>query len=269
MVAEKQLPHGDLSYRVIGCAYDAFKTVGVGFNEIMYHKIFHQNLLKQGIDAHYKVPFNINYEGEVIASFEIDELIENKLIVELKCIQTDFLPKNYAQILCYLKKTRIRIGLLINFGLHKAYPRRIIFKEESVPDTEQFDKNFLDKFPDKQLMDKLIALTHKINNILGTTYLAKVYQAAFAVEFQRNRLIYQDRVRMSTKIGGIQFSPYEIDYWLIDNALLLGILAGKEHPGKYNLFRMRSYLKNLNLHHGLIVFWSTTKNLQLYGIYEP
>ena len=268
MVDEIQFPHKELSYQVLGCAYDAFKTVGVGFNEIMYHKIFHQNLLKRGIEARYKVPFNLNYEGEIIAEFEIDEIIENKLIVELKCIQTDFLPSNYAQILCYLKKTGIKIGLLINFGLHKAIPKRIIYREEKIPNIEQFDDDFLTKFDQIQLINKIISISHKIDRILGPAFLSKIYKSAFAIELKRNKINYNDQVQIYTEIDGIQFLPFEIDYWLIENSFLLGILAGKEHPGNYNLFRMRTYLKKLKLSHGLIAYWST-KNLQLYGIYEP
>ena len=268
MIDEIEFPYRQLSFRILGCAYEAFKTVGAGFNEFMYHKVFHQNLLKRGIDARYKALFNVDYEGERIAEFEIDEIVEDKIIVELQCLQTDFLPSNYAQILCYLKKTGIKVGLLINFGLHKAYPRRLIYREESIPNTEQFDRHFREKFNDLQLLHKIIACSHKIDSILGTTYLGRVYRSAFAVELRRNKITYNDHVEIQTKIDGIPFPPYEIDYWLIENSFLLGILAGRQHPGKYNLFRMRSYLKNLNLHHGLLAFWST-KNLQLYGIYEP
>ncbi|UCE07265.1 MAG: GxxExxY protein [bacterium] len=89
----------NLSYQVLGCAYDAFKTVGVGFDEIRYHKVFHKYLLQKGIHASCKVPVYLDYLNERIAEFEIDEIIENQLIVELKCIQTNFIPENYAQIL--------------------------------------------------------------------------------------------------------------------------------------------------------------------------
>jgi GxxExxY protein len=268
MLNENNLPSRELSYKVLGCAYDAFKTVGVGFNEIMYHKVFHKNLLKKGIDAHYKVIVPLDYEGEKIAEFEIDEVIENKLIVELKCIQTGFLADNYAQIFCYLKNTGIRIGLLINFGLHKALPKRVIYKYERIPNTKHFNNDFLTEYSQIQLMNKIFSISHKIDSILGPAHLGKIYKSAFAIELVRNKLNYNDQVQINTNIDGIPFPPYEIDYWLIENSFLLGILAGREHPGNYNLFRMRTYLKKLKLNRGLIAFWSI-KNLQLYGIYEP
>lgn len=268
MEDKNNFPSRDLSYKVLGCAFDAFKKVGVGFNEIMYHKVFHQNLLKSGIDARYKVPIRLDYEGERIAEFEMDEVIENKLIVELKCLQTDFLPENYAQLLCYLKNTGIRIGLLINFGLHKALAKRIIYRNERIPNIEKFDHHFLADASQMQLMNKIIGISQKIDRMLGSAYLGKNYKSGFAIELKRNKLNYNDQVQISTNIDGIPFPPYEIDYWLIENSFLLGMLAGREHPGNYHLFRMRTYLKKLKLNRGMIAFWSI-KNLQLYGIYEP
>lgn len=268
MLNESNFPSKELSYKVLGCAYDAFKTVGVGFGEIMYHKIFHQNLIKSGIDARYKVPINLDYEGERIAEFEIDEIIEKKLIVELKCLQTGFLAENYAQLFCYLKNTGIDIGLLINFGLHKAIPKRVIYRNERIPNIEKFDRHFLSDANQSKLINKIIAISQKIDRILGSAYLGKNYKSAFAIELKKGNLSFNDRVQINTDVDGIPFPPYEIDYWLIENSLLLGILAGREHPGNYNLFRMRNYLKKLKLNRGLIAFWSI-KNLQLYGIYEP
>ncbi len=268
MLDENKFPSRELSYKVLGCAYEAFKMVGVGFNEMMYHKVFHQNLLKSGIDARYKVPIYVDYEDERIAEFEVDEIIENKLIVELKCLQTGFLAENYAQLFCYLKTTGINIRFLINFGLHKAFPKRVIYKNERIPNVEKFDPNFLADNGQLQLINKIILISQKIDRILGSAYLGKNYKSAFALELKRSNLIYNDQVQIHTNIGGISFPDYEIDYWLIENSLLLGILAGKKHPGNYHLFRMRTYLKKLKLNRGLIAFWSIN-NLQLYGIYEP
>lgn len=87
------------------------------------------------------------------------------------------------------------------------------------------------------------------------------------VELKRNQLDYDDNVCIDARIENIQFTPFEIDFWLVEKSLLLGILAGKQKPRLYDLFRMRSYLRKLNLCHGLVAYWSN-KNLQLFGIYE-
>ncbi len=183
----------ELTYKIIGCAYDSFEELGVGFDEVRYHKVFHECLQREALNARYKVPLNLYYRNKIIANFEIDEIVDDKVIVEIKCIQTDFIPENYAQVMTYLKTSKLRLGLLINFGLHKVYLKRIIFDE--------------------------------------------------------------------------QFRPFKIDYWLIHDSLLFGVLAAQGRPRTYDLYRMRSYLKMLKITHGLIACW-TTRNLQLYGILE-
>ena len=267
-MSEENFLYKELIYEVIGCAYEAFKTVGVGFNEIRYHKIFHQNLIQQGLNANYKIPVYLDYLGERIANLEIDEIIENKLIVELKTIQTNFLPEDFAQIMTYLKIKELRLGLLVNFGLHKAYPKRVIFDERREQNIERWDDGFFQSSSLLKIIEATVASIHHVDQALGVAYHSEIYQAAMGVELRRNQLNYDHKVHIDAKIENIQFSPFEIDYWLIEKSLLLGILAGKDMPRVYDLFRMRSYLKKLDLHYGLIAFWSV-KNLQLFGLYEP
>ncbi len=90
MGKKHQLLHEELSYEVLGCAFAAFKKAGVGFSELHYHKVFHDNLTKKGLNAKYKVPAHLDYHTKRIADYEIDEVIEDKLVVELKEIQTNF-----------------------------------------------------------------------------------------------------------------------------------------------------------------------------------
>jgi GxxExxY protein len=257
-----------LNYGVLGCAYDAFKAVGVGFDEFRYHKIFHHFLIEKGFNARYKVPIQTNHLDEKVADFEVDEIVDDNLVVELKCIQTDFIPDNIAQILTYLKATKIRVGLLINFGLHKAIPKRLIFDEIRTPDIESWDNKFFDTFPNRNLLDSIISSIKNIDNSLGIAYYSKIYQTAFSIEMRHKKIHIENNVQLILKIDNIQFSPYEIDFWLIENSFLVAILAGKHKPRIYDFLRMRSYLKCLKLHHGLIIFWSYN-NFQIYGIYEP
>ena len=75
-----------------------------------------------------------------------------------------------------------------------------------------------------------------------------------------NNFLYKE---LSHEVIGCAY----IDYWLVEKSILVGILAGKGDVRVYDIFRMRSYLKKLNLHHGIIAYWSN-KNLQILGIYE-
>jgi GxxExxY protein len=258
----------ELSYEIIGCAYDAFKMVGIGFDEIRYHKIFHHFLLKKGLKADYKKIKILEYSGEKIAEFEMDEIVENKIIVELKCIQSNFIPENIAQIMTYLKVMDYRLGILINFGLSQAKPKRIIFDQQIESNIEDWDEFFLNDVSIKKIIDHIIISVHNIHNSLGAAYNSKIYEKAMQIELKQNKILFADNIFIDTKIENFKFSPFKLDYWLIEDLILLGILSGNEKPRGYDFLRMRTYLKKLNRHHGLIVFWSN-KNLQLYGIYEP
>ena len=106
----------DLSYRVIGCALEVYKTLGPGLLESVYEKALVIELTNKGIKAERQVPVNIFYKGvELGQGLRIDVLVEDSLVVELKSVDT--LNKvHYKQLLTYLKITNKRVGLLINFN---------------------------------------------------------------------------------------------------------------------------------------------------------
>ena len=106
----------DLSYRVIGCALEVYKTLGPGLLESVYEKALVIELTNKGIKAERQVPVNIFYKGvELGEGLRIDVLVEDALVVELKSVDT--LNKvHYKQLLTYLKITNKRVGLLINFN---------------------------------------------------------------------------------------------------------------------------------------------------------
>ena len=106
----------DLSYSVIGCALEVYKTLGPGLLESVYEKALVIELTNKGIKAERQVPVNIFYKGvELGEGLRIDVLVEDSLVVELKSVDT--LNKvHYKQLLTYLKITNKRVGLLINFN---------------------------------------------------------------------------------------------------------------------------------------------------------
>lgn len=266
MRTRKELILDELCYEVNGCAFEAFKTVGIGFDEYMYHQIFHDNLLKKGISAEYKTHRFLNYHNVRIAEFEIDEIVDHQLIVELKSLQTDFLPENFAQILTYQKLTQIQLGLLMNFGLHKAYSKRIIFEDRRNPPFERWDKGFFAASSVKNVTEGAINSLRNVNTAFGPAYHNEVYIAAVKVEFQQNHFAFNDEVFIIQNLENFHFKPFQIDFGLLEERLLVAVLAGKDKPRAYDFLRMRTYLQKLSLHHGLIAFWST-KNFQLYGIH--
>ncbi len=66
---------------------------------------------------------SIDEDGTSIGDYYVDLLVENRLIIEVKTART-LAPEHEAQILGYLKSTRLEHGLLVNFGSYKFEIRK-------------------------------------------------------------------------------------------------------------------------------------------------
>ena len=106
-----------LSYRVIGCALEVYKTLGPGLLESIYEKALLQELTANGLEAQSQVPVQIDYKGKELGDgLRMDILVEDRLIIELKSVEV-LSPVHYKQLLTYLKLTGKKVGLLINFNV--------------------------------------------------------------------------------------------------------------------------------------------------------
>ena len=107
----------DLSYKVIGCALEVYKTLGPGLLESAYEKALIYELHENGIPVESQVEVNLNYKGENIGEgLRLDLLVDGKLIVELKSVE-ELKPIHYKQLQTYLRLTDCHLGLLINFNV--------------------------------------------------------------------------------------------------------------------------------------------------------
>lgn len=105
----------ELTGRIIGCAYKVHNTLGHGFLEKVYENALRIELAKQGLKVAQQAPIKVHYEGQIVSDYFADLLVEDKVIVELKAVQT--LSKAHeVQLVNYLTATGTDIGLLINFG---------------------------------------------------------------------------------------------------------------------------------------------------------
>ena len=107
----------DLSYKVIGCAMEVYKTLGPGLLESAYEKALVHELNLQGIPVKSQVEVKMNYKGVDIGDgLRLDLLIDEQIIVELKSVE-ELKPVHYKQLHTYLKLMDKRLGLLINFNV--------------------------------------------------------------------------------------------------------------------------------------------------------
>lgn len=106
---------GGLSERVIGCAIRVHKELGPGLLESIYEEAMTYELAENGIGFQRQVRVPVIYRGHGLSrEFVLDLLVENKLVLELKCIDA-FLQVHESQLLSYMRLGSWQFGLLMNF----------------------------------------------------------------------------------------------------------------------------------------------------------
>jgi GxxExxY protein len=101
---------------IVDAAYHIHIKLGPGLLESVYETVLCYELEKRNLKAASQVAIPIVYEGlQIDNAFKADIIVENKVIVELKSVET-VLPVHAKQLLTYLRLTDRRLGLLINFG---------------------------------------------------------------------------------------------------------------------------------------------------------
>ena len=106
-----------LSNQIIGCAIEVHKNLGPGLLESTYEQCLAYELKKSDVPFKLQHPLPVEYKGiKLDCGFRIDMLVDDKIIVELKSIDS-ILPIHQTQLLTYLKLSGIRIGFLMNFNV--------------------------------------------------------------------------------------------------------------------------------------------------------
>jgi GxxExxY protein len=112
-------------------SFDIHKYHRNGHLEKIYENALVHRLTKQGIDAKQQHPLTVyDEDGTVLGKYFADLFIEGCIIVELKACK-GIVNEHIAQILGYLKSSRIEIGLLINFGQQKLYVKKYIMSQKT------------------------------------------------------------------------------------------------------------------------------------------
>ncbi len=111
-----ELIYKDEVYAIMGAAMEVHRELGSGFLESVYQEAFELELSFRKIPYESQKSILINYKDVILRKDFIADLIcFGKILVELKA--QDFLSgKEEAQVLNYLKATKIKLGLVINFG---------------------------------------------------------------------------------------------------------------------------------------------------------
>ena len=107
----------DISYKIIGCAFKVHSKLGPGLLESTYEVCLEYELKKMGLKVERQKTLPVIYDDiKLDAGYRIDLLVENKVIVENKSVK-EIHPIDKAQIITYLKLSKRKLGLLLNFNV--------------------------------------------------------------------------------------------------------------------------------------------------------
>ena len=105
----------EITYIINGCAMKIHRTLGNGFQEVIYQRCMEIELKKSGLGFGREVEQVIYYEGIEVGTRRADFIVENQVVVELKAV-ISLEDVHLAQAKNYLVAYNFPVGLLINFG---------------------------------------------------------------------------------------------------------------------------------------------------------
>ena len=115
----------EITYQINGAVFEVNRILGPGFLEKIYENALLIDIRSRGLKAENQVPIRVFYKEKVVGEYIADLLVEGKVVVELKTVET--IDKSHeAQLLNYLKATGIHVGLLVNFKHPKADVKRMV-----------------------------------------------------------------------------------------------------------------------------------------------
>ncbi len=129
-MTEKKLQREDLfypelSYRIVGCAFEVYNVLGSGYHEKYYQRALQKEFQRNTIRSREQVGFPLYFRESIVGKERVDFIVEEKIIVEIK--KGDRYSKRHIdQVLGYLKASNLLLAILINFGHDSVKFKRII-----------------------------------------------------------------------------------------------------------------------------------------------
>ena len=117
--------HKELSYQLLGMTYKVHNALGPGLLEHAYKEALCVELRFNNIPFEREKVFPIEYRNENVGTYFADIVVDDKIILELKSVET-FHPTMEAQLINYLKISGIQVGYRINFRDRQVHWKRCV-----------------------------------------------------------------------------------------------------------------------------------------------
>ncbi len=121
-----QLLFSQLSQQVLGACFSVHNALGPGLLESAYEGALAIEFQQQGLSFGRQVVYPVYYKGHMAGAYVADMVVAGKIILELKSVQS--LSKVMeAQLLNYLRLSKVPVGYLVNFNGERVVWRRFVY----------------------------------------------------------------------------------------------------------------------------------------------
>lgn len=111
------MTENEISEKIIGCAIQVHRELGSGLLESSYEECLYYELIQAGLLVEKQKPLPLVYKDvKLDCGYRLDLMVENKVVIEIKVVEA-LNDLHMAKILTYLKLTKCKLGLLMNFNV--------------------------------------------------------------------------------------------------------------------------------------------------------
>lgn len=118
------MEYKELTHTIIGAAMEVHKTLGNGFQEVIYQRALAIEMAERNLVFSREHNMSILYKGQDIGTRRVDFFVEDTIMVEIKAI-INLEDVHLAQAMNYVEAYNLDIGLLINFGAKSLQFKRV------------------------------------------------------------------------------------------------------------------------------------------------
>lgn len=113
------MDENEISYKIRGAIFNVYNHFGPGLLESVYVAALQTELQREGLNVKKEVPVPVYYkEQKLEVGFRLDLLIEDKVIIEVKSVES-LAEVHHKQVITYLRLTNRKLAILVNFNVDK------------------------------------------------------------------------------------------------------------------------------------------------------
>jgi len=114
-----EFPLKEETYHILGACFEVYNQMGCGFLESVYQECLAKEMTERGISFEAQPVVQLEFKGQTLdRTFSPEFFCFATVIVEIKAVKR-LAAEHRAQVINYLRASRVEVGLLVNFG---SYP---------------------------------------------------------------------------------------------------------------------------------------------------